>query len=50
VNAHRRGLTGRQAALVLDGGELLITWTAENRVLMRGPAVAVFTGELPELV
>jgi diaminopimelate epimerase len=50
VNAHRRGLTGRQATLVLDGGELLITWTAENRVLMRGPAVAVFTGELPELV
>jgi diaminopimelate epimerase len=50
VNAHRRGLTGRQAVLVLDGGELLITWTAQNNVLMRGPAVTVYTGTLPELV
>ncbi len=28
VNAHRRGLAGRRAALVLDGGTLLIEWRA----------------------
>jgi diaminopimelate epimerase len=50
VNAHRRGLTGRRAKLLLDGGELLITWTEDNRVLMRGPAVSVYAGELPEFV
>jgi diaminopimelate epimerase len=26
VNAHRRGLTGRRAAVILDGGELEIEW------------------------
>ena len=26
VNAHRRGLTGRRATVVADGGELVITW------------------------
>ncbi len=51
VNAHRRGLTGRRAALILDGGELLITWNeATNHVLMRGPAVTAFSGEWPEFV
>jgi diaminopimelate epimerase len=48
VNAHRRGLTGREATLVLDGGELHITWAANNHVLMRGPAVTAFTGTMPE--
>ena len=28
VNAHRRGLTGRRAAVVVDGGELEIEWRA----------------------
>jgi diaminopimelate epimerase len=50
VNAHRRRLTGRQATVVMDGGELLITWTDDNRVLMRGPAETAFAGALPELV
>ena len=50
VNAHRRGLTGRQAVVEMDGGELLITWTVNGRVLMRGPAETAFTGFLPELV
>jgi diaminopimelate epimerase len=44
VNAHRRGLTGRRATVVADGGELVITWREDNHVLMRGPAVTVFTG------
>jgi diaminopimelate epimerase len=49
VNAHRRGLTGRQAAVEMDGGELLITWDEPSgHVFMRGPAVLSFSGALPE--
>jgi diaminopimelate epimerase len=48
VNAHRRGLAGRRARLILDGGELLITWReADGHVLMEGPAVTAFAGRLP---
>jgi diaminopimelate epimerase len=36
--------------VVLDGGELLITWAENDHVMMRGPAVTAFAGELPELV
>ncbi|MDE2319582.1 MAG: diaminopimelate epimerase [Rhodospirillales bacterium] len=50
VNAHRRGLTGRKAVVEMDGGELLITWAETGHVLMRGPAVTAFTGEIPEIV
>jgi diaminopimelate epimerase len=49
VNAHRRGLAHNRATLVLDGGELEITWReTDGHVLMRGPAVTSFTGLLPE--
>ena len=44
VNAHRRGLTGRRATVVVDGGVLDIEWTARNRVLMAGPAATSFRG------
>jgi diaminopimelate epimerase len=50
VNAHRRGLTGRSANVILDGGELLISWNEAGNVMMRGPAVTAFAGVLPELV
>jgi diaminopimelate epimerase len=46
VNAHRRGLTGRRATLVLDGGDLEIEWRADGRVLMTGPVATAFTGEI----
>ena len=50
VNAHRRGLARIQATLLLDGGELRITWReSDGHVLMKGPAVAAFAGRLPEL-
>jgi diaminopimelate epimerase len=50
VNAHRRGLTGRRAKLVLDGGELIVTWREANgHVLMRGPAVTAFAGTIPDI-
>jgi diaminopimelate epimerase len=44
VNAHRRGLTGRTAALELDGGTLTIEWRADDHVLMTGPACLAFHG------
>jgi diaminopimelate epimerase len=46
VNAHRRGLTERQADIVMDGGTLAITWAESGHVLMRGPAVTVFAGSI----
>ena len=48
VAAARRDLTDRSAVLVLDGGELLIEWRAEDdHVIMTGPAAVDFAGELP---
>jgi len=47
VNAHRRGLTGRSAALVLDGGTLGIAWrAADQHVLMTGPSFMAFQGQV----
>ncbi len=47
VGAHRRGLAGRRAVLVLDGGTLQITWReADGHVLMSGPAVVAFHGSV----
>lgn len=46
VNAARRGLTGRHAIVVVDGGELGIEWRADGHVLMTGPVVTSFTGTL----
>ena len=45
VNAHRRGLAARRAAIVLDGGTLEIAWRlSDGHVLMTGPAATSFTG------
>ncbi len=42
-----RGLTGRSVEIELDGGALNIEWReSDDHVLMRGPAVHVFDGEL----
>jgi diaminopimelate epimerase len=46
VNAARRGLTGRHVAVVLDGGTLDIVWRDDDRVLMAGPAMTAFAGEV----
>jgi diaminopimelate epimerase len=45
VNAARRGLTGRRAALLLDGGTLEIEWR-DGQVLMTGPVATAFTGSV----
>jgi diaminopimelate epimerase len=43
----RRGLTGRQVTVVLDGGELDIEWReSDNHVLLTGDAVEVYRGEI----
>ena len=46
VAAHRRGLTGRQATVALDGGELDILWRDDGHVIMTGPATLAFEGSL----
>ena len=46
VAAARRGLTGRRATVVLDGGELEIDWRADGHVLMTGPTTTAFSGTL----
>ncbi|MBL9033232.1 MAG: diaminopimelate epimerase [Rhodospirillaceae bacterium] len=46
VAAARRKLTGRSATVVLDGGELLIEWLADNHVRMTGGWSESFRGEM----
>ncbi|MDR3450069.1 MAG: diaminopimelate epimerase [Alphaproteobacteria bacterium] len=46
VAAVRRGLSDRRATIILDGGELVIEWRADNHVIMMGPAALSFRGEL----
>jgi diaminopimelate epimerase len=47
VAASRRGLTGRRATVVVDGGELDIQWDeATGHVLMTGPVEVERTGTL----
>lgn len=48
VAAHRRGLAGRSAEIVLDGGALFIEWLANGHVRMTGPVATVYTGTLVE--
>ena len=44
VNASRRGLTDRCATVIVDGGELDITWREDGHVEMTGPVATAFTG------
>lgn len=46
VNASRRGLTGRHATVLVDGGELFIEWRVDGHVLMTGPVATSFTGSI----
>ena len=47
VAAARRGLTGRKADIVLDGGVLTIEWLDNGHVMMIGPVALAYTGTLP---
>jgi len=44
VAASRRGLTGRRASVMLDGGTLDINWREDGHVVMTGPAALAFEG------
>jgi len=44
VAAHRRGLTGREVRIILDGGPLDIAWRKDGHVLMTGEASTSFRG------
>lgn len=46
VNAHRRGLTGRRASVIMDGGELEIEWRDDGHVLMTGPVATSYVGDI----
>lgn len=46
INAHRRGLTGARAELILDGGTLTIELNHDGHVLMTGPSALVFEGRV----
>jgi diaminopimelate epimerase len=45
VAAARRGLTGRQVQIDLDGGPIYIDWR-DDGVWMTGPTAHVFSGVL----
>ncbi|MBS0480995.1 MAG: diaminopimelate epimerase [Proteobacteria bacterium] len=44
IGAMRRGLTDRRVTVVLPGGALTIEWTADDRIIMSGPATESFRG------
>jgi len=44
IGAMRRGLTDRRVTVTLPGGSLVITWGADNRITMTGPATESFRG------
>jgi diaminopimelate epimerase len=46
VASSLKGLTGRSVRVRLEGGDLLIEWSADGRVYMTGPAEEVFEGEI----
>lgn len=45
IGAMRRGLVERRVTVKLPGGPLQIEWTAEDRIVMTGPAAESFRGE-----
>ena len=44
--AARKKLTGRRVTVTLPGGQLLIDWTTDGRILMSGPTELEFEGTL----
>ena len=47
VVAHRRGLVGHKAEVVLDGGSLILEWAGEGKpVIMTGPWAQAYKGDV----
>jgi diaminopimelate epimerase len=42
----RKRLADRTVTVTLPGGDLVIEWTPNNRILMTGPAVLEYEGRL----
>lgn len=50
VAANRRGLAGRRATVLLDGGALDVEWRDDDRIVMTGPVAVSFSGRIdPDL-
>jgi diaminopimelate epimerase len=47
VAAALEGRCGREAAVELPGGDLVVRWAEDGRVYMSGPAEEVFSGTIP---
>jgi len=49
VAAVRRGMSARRASILMDGGELVVTWReSDGHVIMEGTATLAFRGEWPD--
>jgi len=46
VAAAKRGLTGRKATILMDGGKLLVEWNEAGRIILSGPAEISYQGQL----
>lgn len=46
VAAYRRGLSKREASIILDGGNLDIRWAADGHILMTGAIAMSFEGRI----
>lgn len=46
VSAARKKLTGRKVTVTLPGGDLVIEWASNNRILMTGPTEFEYEGAL----
>ncbi|MDE2436895.1 MAG: diaminopimelate epimerase [Sphingomonadales bacterium] len=44
IGAMRRGLTDRRVTVALTGGDLVIEWSDQGRIIMTGPAAESFRG------
>ena len=46
VNAHRRGLVGRDCSIEMPGGALDVSWREDGHVLLSGPTSVAFVGSI----
>ena len=49
VAATHRGLSGRKAEIIMDGGKLILEYKENGHILMTGPVTYVFDGNLKDL-
>jgi len=46
VICHRKGLTGKETTVHLDGGDLVVRWSENHPVYLIGPGAFVFEGKI----